>query len=50
MADKSEQPAGFTEFQRFRALARRILTTPKAELVKNGTKPKRAKPTAKRKK
>jgi hypothetical protein len=38
-----ESPSQPTPFQRFQSLARRILTTPKAELVK-GSKPKAAKP------
>jgi hypothetical protein len=37
------------DFQRFQSLARRILTTPKAELVKGG-KPKGAKPKGRGKK
>jgi hypothetical protein len=35
MAPSSNNP---NEFQRFEALARRILTTPKAELMKNAPK------------
>ena len=39
-----------TEFQRFEALAKRILTTPKSELMKRAPKSKSAKlPTKKRK-
>ncbi len=41
----AKQPS---EFQNFQALARRILTTPKAELIKNAAKAKTAKPNAKR--
>ena len=37
-----------TEFDRFQSLARRILTTPKAELVKSAAKAKHPKATKKR--
>lgn len=39
-ASPSNQP---TEFQRFEALAKRILTTPKAELMKHAPKSKSGK-------
>lgn len=38
-----------TEFQRFESLTRRILTTPKAELVKQAAKAKAAPKASKRK-
>ena len=41
---------GVTANLRFTALARRILTTPKSELVKHAAKGKRAKPNTKKRK
>ena len=46
--DATPRPPEPTAYQKFEALARRILTTPKAELVKDA--PKRTKPPAKRRK
>ena len=37
-----------SEFERFKALATRILTTPKAELAKDEPKPKASKPAKKK--
>ena len=41
--------SGPTPFQRFEALTRRILTTPKSELVKDAPKGKASKSSGKRK-
>ena len=50
MSSDTPSPHQPTDFDRFQSLARRILTTPKAELVKVADKAKHAKPTTKKRK